>query len=427
MLKYIPVKMQLDPSESINNSGTLLIEVKDGKDLPSADRNGFSDPFCKFELNGEKVYQTQVQKKTLQPVWGEKFEIPIQSRTAGKFKVKVYDWDFGGSDDFLGEADINLELLEPNLSKSLTLKLDGKSGFINLRVLFKPKYVTRSRQGSSTFSGTFAVPGKIVGAPIKGVGKVGGAVGGGVVKGASFMRHGFKSSKSGSKEMINGEVISDESVGTNGDPTIPIPSIEAPDQQTMESSNDGTIMAAATVAPALPQTSSPQGHSRTASFGSKSFRGGSAPPPSSQTGTASFTLLSASGYPAGTKLQVHIKQMSPKVKEIHKSKGVKAASGACQWDAQSETFKVQCAPDCQFQIQIKDDKVFGSDDLGEATFFIADSSAGAEKSVQVGKGSVVLRTSFTAMDASSTSGGAGNRKSFLQRPKRDVSREVTPS
>ena len=29
-------------------------------------------------------------------------------------------------------------------------------------MVFKPSYVTRTRQGSSTFSGTFSVPGKVV-------------------------------------------------------------------------------------------------------------------------------------------------------------------------------------------------------------------------------------------------------------------------
>lgn len=72
-LKYIPVKMTLDPSESINNMGKLRVDVLDASDLPSADRNGFSDPYCKFELNGKDVFKTKVQKKTLHPAWNEFF------------------------------------------------------------------------------------------------------------------------------------------------------------------------------------------------------------------------------------------------------------------------------------------------------------------------------------------------------------------
>lgn len=77
------------------------------------------------------------------------------------------DWDMGDKDDLLGEAAINLNLLEPFKPQEIVLTLDGKSGVLRLKMLFKPDYVTRSRQGSSTFSGTFAAPGKIVGAPVK--------------------------------------------------------------------------------------------------------------------------------------------------------------------------------------------------------------------------------------------------------------------
>jgi Ca2+-dependent lipid-binding protein len=45
-LKYIPVEMRLDPSESFNNQGTLRVDVLDAADLPAADRNGYSDPYC---------------------------------------------------------------------------------------------------------------------------------------------------------------------------------------------------------------------------------------------------------------------------------------------------------------------------------------------------------------------------------------------
>ncbi|TVY45679.1 Uncharacterized protein LSUB1_G000436 [Lachnellula subtilissima] len=209
-LKYIPVKMTLDPSESINNMGKLRVDVLDASDLPSADRNGYSDPYCKFELNGKEVFKTKVQKKTLQPAWNEFFEMDIASRTAAKFVCRVYDWDFGDKADFLGSADINLDLLDPFRAHEYNLVLDGKSGSVRLRLLFRPDYVTRSRQGSSTFSGTFATPGKIVtgvaGAPIKGVGFAAHGVG----KGASFIRHGFKSKKKGEGETNGSEMEAED-------------------------------------------------------------------------------------------------------------------------------------------------------------------------------------------------------------------------
>ena len=181
-LRYLPVKMQLDPSESINNSGTLRVDVLDAADLPSADRNGFSDPYCKFRLNDKEVYKTKVQKKTLHPSWNEFFEVPVPSRTAANFTCDVYDWDFGDKADHLGATKINLTALDPFHSHEESYLLDGMSGAVRLKMLFKPAYVTRHRQGTSTFSGTFAPAGKVVGAPVKVVG----SVGGGVVKGASF-------------------------------------------------------------------------------------------------------------------------------------------------------------------------------------------------------------------------------------------------
>ena len=184
--------MELDPSESINNMGKLRVDVLDAADLPAADRNGYSDPYCKFNLNGKDVFKTQTQKKTLHPAWNEFFEVSIPSRTGAKFNVECWDWDRADKDDLLGTAAINLGILEPLTAQEVQLGLDGKSGAVRLRMLFTPQFVTRQRQGTSTFSGTFAPAGKIIGAPVKGVGKGAVLVGGGVARGASFVTRGFR-------------------------------------------------------------------------------------------------------------------------------------------------------------------------------------------------------------------------------------------
>ena len=405
-MKYIPVKMDLDQSESMNNMGTLRVDILDAADLPAADRNGFSDPYCKFNLNGKDMYKTKVQKKTLHPAWNEFFECSVKSRTAAKFKVTVMDWDMGDKDDLLGEAAINLNLLEPFKAQDIVLNLDGKSGALRLKMVFKPDYVTRSRQGSSTFSGTFATPGKIVGAPVKGVGKVGGAVGGGVVKGASFLRHGFKSRKD-SRDVSNGNVEIPEDPTMNGDSAMATPQRAAPMFD---------------ASPAAPQTPTLK---RTSSFGAaSSIVGAGGAPGKAEAGTAMFLILSASGYPSASKLQVHVKQIGSKgAKEVHKTKGIKSSSGQAEWDA--EMFKVTCSPDTQFQVLVEDDKLLGGHKLGEALFFIDDSPAGGEKAVKVGEGNVVIKTTFMPADDAMAE-SPRSRRSFLSKRSRDVSGAKTP-
>lgn len=430
-LKYIPVKMQLDPSESINNMGKLRVDVLHATDLPSADRNGYSDPYCKFELNDKDVFKTKVQKKTLTPAWNEFFEVDVPSRTAAKFVCNVYDWDFGDKADFLGAADIDLNLLEPFKAHEYDLALDGESGNVKLRLLFRPDYVTRSRQGSSTFSGTFATPGKIVtgvaGAPIKGVGFAAHTVS----KGASRLLHGFKSKKK-------------DEEGTNG--TAPATQMEEEDAAFVSGGSAGGMKRASAIAPPLiettapttpPGTSSGNGHGRTKSFGGSSVHSTAyGTPGSAPTGTAHFTVMSATGYPPSSNVMVHVKQITPRSKTLHKTDHIKSATGSVTFNEKKENFKCACSADTQFQIQVKGHNTFGSDDeLGESIFFVDESGSGQEKQVKAGSGFVVLKSNFilSAPAAENGYGGSDSPKSFrrslLSKKERDgrTSRDITPT
>jgi Ca2+-dependent lipid-binding protein len=394
-LKYLPVKMRLDPSESFNNQGTLRVDVLDAADLPAADRNGFSDPYCKFVLNDKEVYKTKTQKKTLHPAWNEYFEVPVRSRTAADFVVNVYDWDFGDKADFLGKSAINLEILEPFQQQEVTLGLDGKSGAIRLRMLFKPDYVVRSRQGSSTFSGTFAVPGKVIGAPVKGVGKGAAFVGGNVVRAGTFLGRGFKRRKS---RGANGDEDF-ERPGSDDRPSMDVPLVS------VEGNGNSTSVSAEP--PVTPNRNTAE-HNRHRSWGAQSFasrRGDSALPGAGDHGTAHIQILSADGFPPGTNLRVFV---STAKKDVHKTDHIKTATGSVEFP--DESFKVPCTADAFFKVTVKDHATFGRDDeLGEAQFTIDDSGAGGEKNVGVGKGMVVIRSSFTPADAGSTAGSVSPR------------------
>jgi hypothetical protein len=416
-LKYIPLKMQLDPSESINNMGKLRVDVLDAADLPSADRNGYSDPYCKFELNGKDVYKTAKQKKTLHPAWNEYFEVDVASRTAAKFTCNIYDWDFGDKADFLGQAEIPLQLLEPFQPQEYNLALDGKSGTVRLRLLFKPTYVTRSRQGSSTFSGTFATPGKIVtgvaGAPIKGVGLAAHGVG----KGASFIRHGFKSKK---KEDINGSSSPEDTPMSAGD-------------SFSGAKRAGGLFPTESNTPSTrPDTAGGSSlHVRTKSGGASSLHstihGGSG----ASTGTASFTILSATGYPPSSNVTVYVRQLGTKPKTIHKTEHIKSASAIVTFNEKRESFKCACAADTQFQVSVKGHNTFGTDDdLGEGLTFVDESNTGLEKQVKAGSGIVTIKSNFVLNSETGPDSpkGASFRRSLLsKRENGRTSREVTPT
>ena len=399
-LRYIPVRMQLDPSESISNSGVLRVDVLDATDLPAADRNGYSDPYCKFKLNGNQVFKTKTQKKTLHPAWNEFFEVEIPSRTAADFKCDVYDWDFGDKADFLGSTSIDPSTLEPLKAQEMTYNLDGKSGVLRLKMLFKPSYVKRTRQGTSTFSGTFAPAGKVVGAPVKGAGRVGSGIG----KGASFIKKGFGGRGKGSSEeaeAVNGDVEPKEVPTTNDTLTptrVPAIAVDSP---------------ATPVKGALSPVTTP--HNRTKSFGS-TFGG---TPKGADAGTGTIQVLSAMGYPPKADVRVTIKMLGTKPKEVFKTKPLKASNGVCEY---SEMGKIGCAEDAQFQLLVSDHKMFSSDDLGEALFFLNNQGSGSEQVITAGPGTVTVKTSFAATDAESLRPGTGYdedakapRKSFLGR------------
>ena len=386
-LKYVPVKMQLDPSESINNMGNLRVTVLDAKNLPAADSNGKSDPYVKFELNDQDVYKTKIQKKNLNPTWNESFDVPVPSRTAAKFIATVWDYDFADKPDKLGAAVINLDVLEPFKAKEMVYTLDGKSGSLRLNFVFRPDYVTRTRQGSSTFSGTFSVPGKIVtgvaGVPLKG----GAAVAHGVGKGASFLKNG-----------LLGRNKKDDDSGSDGIPTITTNSPEPSAGMGLKRSAVLT-MGDGDARPGSPPSNMTAGtangglnnHSRHRSIGASSVH--SAIMPGAASGTASFTVLSSSGFPPSADVYVSITQMKDgKSKLVGKTKYHKSSSGTVRFD---ETFKISCTPDSTFKIEAKEHHTLSSDELlGEGAYYVDESNSGQEKEIRAGSGVVLMKSYF---------------------------------
>ncbi|KAM9306514.1 multiple C2 and transmembrane domain-containing protein 1 isoform 5-T6 [Pholidichthys leucotaenia] len=134
----------------------LELELKRGHNLAVRDRGGSSDPYVKFKLGGKEVFRSKIIHKNLNPVWDEKMTLIVDSLSEPLY-VKVFDYDFGLQDDFMGSAFLYLESLEQQRTIPVTLVLkdpqcpDEDLGMLELAVTLTPKdSPLEERQDSTT-------------------------------------------------------------------------------------------------------------------------------------------------------------------------------------------------------------------------------------------------------------------------------------
>jgi hypothetical protein len=99
--------------------GRVFVNVVRATGLVPADRGGTSDPYVKIELlQGKPGHQTRataktsVVNKTLDPEWYEEHVFDVDADKAANcllLRVAVWDHDLVGSDDYLGEVDVDLQ------------------------------------------------------------------------------------------------------------------------------------------------------------------------------------------------------------------------------------------------------------------------------------------------------------------------------
>ncbi|XP_074808957.1 multiple C2 and transmembrane domain-containing protein 1 isoform X4 [Natator depressus] len=122
----------------------LDITLKRGQNLAARDRGGTSDPYVKFKIGGKEVFRSKTIHKNLNPVWEEKTCI-LTDHPREPLYIKVFDYDFGLQDDFIGSAFLDLTSLELNRPTDINLTLkdphypDHDLGTILLSVLLAPK------------------------------------------------------------------------------------------------------------------------------------------------------------------------------------------------------------------------------------------------------------------------------------------------
>ncbi|XP_076913235.1 putative ADP-ribosylation factor GTPase-activating protein AGD11 [Bidens hawaiensis] len=115
--------------------GLIKVSVVKGTNLAVRDMMT-SDPYVILSLGNQSV-KTRVIKSNLNPVWNEKLMLSIPN-TMPPLKVIVYDKDTFKADDFMGDAEIDIQPLVSAAKASENTEVDessqqqGKDGFVTV-------------------------------------------------------------------------------------------------------------------------------------------------------------------------------------------------------------------------------------------------------------------------------------------------------
>ncbi|XP_055355490.1 multiple C2 and transmembrane domain-containing protein 1-like isoform X2 [Paramacrobiotus metropolitanus] len=134
---------------------SVTIFLFEGRDLPAMDRNGLSDPFCKFRLGSAK-YKTRVAYKTLNPQWMEQFDLFICDPDDRTVEITVWDWDRGMRNDYIGKSVIDLAAIEAEKMKDMWVEVRNEMGEVcgslHLSLLISGGKMTADKMGDETDS-----------------------------------------------------------------------------------------------------------------------------------------------------------------------------------------------------------------------------------------------------------------------------------
>ena len=82
--------------ERLVERGVLLVTLERAAGLKAADRNGFSDPYCKLTLCGVQ-HKSKTVKRSLNPRWDQefRFEGELRNMCDEPIQLRVFDFDLG--------------------------------------------------------------------------------------------------------------------------------------------------------------------------------------------------------------------------------------------------------------------------------------------------------------------------------------------
>ncbi|XP_076842665.1 multiple C2 and transmembrane domain-containing protein 1 isoform X2 [Brachyhypopomus gauderio] len=130
----------------ISSPGTYKLDIvlRRGHNLAVRDRSGTSDPYVKFKISRKEVFRSKIIYKNLNPVWDERICLVVDNLHEPLY-IKVFDYDFGLLDDFIGSTYLYLDSLEKQRPLDVKLQLQDSQypnqdlGSLELAVTLTPK------------------------------------------------------------------------------------------------------------------------------------------------------------------------------------------------------------------------------------------------------------------------------------------------
>jgi hypothetical protein len=138
---FVPVDVGKAEIAPELDNGLLFVDILEAKNLKAVDSGGSSDPYVVVSLNSKQFYKTKTHKKDLNPTFNETCKVEILNRTHSILSFDVFDSNSVSKDVCLGQAQIKLSTVTPELVATHTLNLD--QGQIVVRILFDPQMVSK--------------------------------------------------------------------------------------------------------------------------------------------------------------------------------------------------------------------------------------------------------------------------------------------
>ncbi|CAD6184133.1 unnamed protein product [Caenorhabditis auriculariae] len=112
----------------------LQIRLQSGHQLPVKDASGSSDPYVKFKYRDALVYRSSTIFKNLNPVWEEEFQMLVED-IMDPLLIEVFDFDRFCSDDFMGNATLDLSQVKWTVPTEMQVQLKDENGLAAGRII----------------------------------------------------------------------------------------------------------------------------------------------------------------------------------------------------------------------------------------------------------------------------------------------------